>query len=88
MKDWNMLVWLTHLGLSVAVPLACCVALGVWLHQGLHWGVWAVIAGVALGLWLAFDGLRRTLRIMEDMDRRTRGARPEDPPPVSFNDHE
>ena len=88
MKDWNLLVWLTQLGLSVAAPMACCVILGVWLHRQLHWGVWAVIAGVVLGLWLAIDGLRRTLRIMADMDRRSRGSREEEPPPVSFNDHD
>ena len=88
MKDWNLLVWMTQLGLSVAVPLGGCVLLGVWLHQRMNWGVWIVIAGVILGLWMAVDGLRRTLKIMADMDQRTAGHKREDPPPLSFNDHD
>ena len=32
MKQYQLLIWLTQLGLSVALPLAGFVLLGVWLH--------------------------------------------------------
>ena len=32
MKDLNLIVWLTQLGMSVAVPLAGFVLLAVWLR--------------------------------------------------------
>ena len=33
MKDLSLLVWLTQLGLSVAVPLAGFILLAVWLRS-------------------------------------------------------
>ena len=33
MKDGNLLIWLTQLGLSVAVPLAVFLGGAVWLHR-------------------------------------------------------
>ena len=50
MKDISLLVWLTQLGLSVALPLAGFVLLAVWLHNSLQWGVWVIFVGVILGL--------------------------------------
>ena len=49
MKNINLLVWLTQLGLSVCVPLAVFVLIGVWLHQRFGWGNWVIYAGLALG---------------------------------------
>lgn len=82
MKDLSMLVWLTQLGLSVAVPLGGFVWLAVWLRRQFGWGVWVMIVGVVLGLVFAIDGLRHTLRTMDRMS----GSRKD--PPVSFNDHD
>ena len=31
MSDWNMLIWLTQLGLSVVLPLAGMTGLAIWL---------------------------------------------------------
>ncbi len=83
MKNLNLLVWITQLGLSVAMPLAGCVLLGVWLRGQFGWGVWVVIAGTLLGLWLAADGLRISLKTMNRMSAEKK----KDPPPASFNDH-
>ena len=84
MKDLSLLVWLTQLGLSVALPLAGFVLLGVWLHQQLAWGEWVIVAGVILGIICAIDGLRNSLKTME----RMAGDKKKDKPPVSFNDHD
>ena len=40
MKNLNMLVWLTQLGLSVAGPLAGFILLAVWLRQHFELGGW------------------------------------------------
>ena len=48
-KVMRYLVWLTQLGLSVAVPLVGFILLGTWLHNSRDWGGWTVAVGVALG---------------------------------------
>ena len=84
MKNVNLLIWLTQLGISVAVPLGGFIWLGVWLRQRFDLGVWVVLAGVFVGIVCAVDGLRVSLKAMERMGK----PKQEDPPPVSFNDHE
>ena len=85
MKNINLLIWLTQLGISVAAPLGGFILLGVWLRQRFDLGVWVVLAGVFLGVVCAVDGLRVSLRTMEKMSK---DAEEDEPPPVSFNDHE
>ena len=85
MKHINLLVWLTQLGISVAAPLGGFIWLGVFLRQRFALGVWVVLAGVFLGVVCAIDGLRVSLRAME---RMAKDKKENDPPPVSFNDHE
>jgi hypothetical protein len=85
MKNVNLLIWLTQLGISVAVPLGCFIWLGVWLRQRFELGVWVVLAGVFVGIVCAVDGLRVSLRAMEKMSK---DKKEDEPPPVSFNDHE
>ena len=84
MKNLSLIVWLTQLGMSVAVPLGGFTLLAVWLRQRFAWGVWVIVAGVILGLICAVDGLRTSLKTMERMAK----DKIEDLPPVSFNDHE
>ena len=62
MKDGNLLIWLTQLGLSVAVPLAVFLGGAVWLHRSRGWGTWIVWAGLLLGLSSAVSGFRQSLR--------------------------
>ena len=85
MKNFNLIVWLTQLGLSVAAPLAGFVLLAVWLHNSCGWGRWVLWAGVILGVLSAVSGLRSSLHILSRMSRDK--SKPE-PPPVSFNDHD
>lgn len=84
MKHVNLLIWLTQLGLSVAAPLGGFVLLAVWLRQRFDWGVWVIIAGVVLGVACAIDGLRVSLKAMEQMSKEKK----EEEPPLSFNDHD
>lgn len=84
MKSVNLLIWLTQLGLSVAVPLAGFIFLGIWLHDSCGWGRWAVWVGILLGVVTAADGLRQSLKAMQRMS----GTKEENSPPVGFNDHD
>lgn len=84
MKDLSLLVWLTQLGLSVALPPAGFILLAVWLRKSWGWGTWVIWAGIALGILCAVQGLissLKTLKRLTDRDRK-------DPPPVSFNEHD
>lgn len=84
MKDLPLFVFLTQLGLSVALPLGGFIFLGIWLRQRFDLGVWVVLAGIFLGIVSAVDGLRVSLKAMERMTEDKK----KDPPPVSFNDHQ
>jgi hypothetical protein len=85
MKDLTLIVWLTQLGFSVAVPLAGFVLLAVWLKDRFGLGQWVIYVGIGLGLICAIDGLRNSLKAMERLSRRKKD---DPPPPVSFNDHQ
>lgn len=85
MKNLSLLVWLTQLGLSTALPLAGFILLGVWLRNRFDLGIWIVLAGAVIGIICAVDGLRFSLKTM---DRMARHEDKHDPPPVSFNDHD
>jgi len=84
MKDINMLVWLTQLGLSVALPLIGFSFLGVWLHNAFSIGKWVIWVMLILGILSAVSGFRSSLHAMRCMSQ---SKQPEEPPPVSFNDH-
>lgn len=85
MKDLNLIIWITQLGLSVAVPLAGFIWLAAWLHESCGWGAWVIWAGVILGVIMAVDGLRNSLKLLERMSRKKQDPQP---PAVSFNDHD
>ncbi len=85
MKDLSLLVWITQLGLSVALPPVGFVLLAKWLQGRFGWGQWVMWAGIALGLIGAIDGLIYNLKVLS---RLTKNKSKEDLPPVSFNDHD
>jgi len=82
-KVMRYLVWLTQLGLTVAVPLAGFLLLGSWLHKSRGWGAWTVAAGIALGLLGAAGGLINSFRTLHQMLKQD-----EDKSPVGYNQHE
>lgn len=84
MKKWNLLVWITQLGISVAVPPAALIWLGVWLRERFDLGAWVVILAVLVGLVFAAEGLVSSLKAMDQMSR----DKNEPKPPVSFNNHD
>ena len=83
MKNVNLLIWLTQLGISVAAPLGGFIWLGVWLRQRFDLGVWVIWLGAGVGLVFALDGLRVSLKALE---RLSRGK--EKNHPTGFNDHD
>lgn len=85
MKNVNLLIWLTQLGISVAAPLGGFIWLGIWLRQRFQLGIWVVLAGILVGVVCAVDGMRVSLKAME---RMANDKKDQEPPPVSFNDHE
>lgn len=84
MKDLNLLVFLTQLGLSVGFPLVGCTLFALWLREHFSLGSWVLYAGIGLGLVCAVDDFRQTLKAMERMSQ-PKGE--DEPPPVSFNEH-
>ena len=86
MKNLTLIVWLTQLGFSVAVPHAAIILLAVWLRTRFDLGVWVVLVGVGLGVVCAIDGLRTSLKAMDRIANRK--TPDQEPPPVSFNDHD
>ena len=67
LKDLNLIVWLSQLGLTVAMPLCGFVFLGVWLHKSVGWGSWVLWLGIALGIYCAISGFVSTLRTLSRM---------------------
>jgi len=85
MKNLSLIVWITQLGLSVAVPPAMFILLAVWLRQHQDWGGWVIWAGIILGVYSAMEGLRASLKAME---RLAKDKKDDQPPSVSFNEHD
>lgn len=84
MKDLSLLVWLSQLGLSVALPPALFILLAVWLRSSCGWGNWVIWVGIVLGIYCAVTGFISSLRTLSRATKRD----DKDKPPVSFNNHE
>ncbi len=84
MKNFSLRAWLTQLGRAVALPLAGFILLAVWLRERFGLGNWVLWVGIVVGAVSAVDGLRVSLKALS----RLAGEPKEDPPPVSFNDHQ
>ena len=84
MKDLSLLVWLSQLGLSGAVPPAALSLLFVWLRNRFGWGTWAIWVGVGLGLYCAITGFIASLRTLSQLTKDKK----EETTVVSFNDHQ
>lgn len=82
MKDLNLLVWLSQLGLTVAVPPVLFTLLGVWLRTRFNLGIWVILVCVALGLYCAVTGLISSLKTLSRQSEK----KTEDK--IGFNDHD
>lgn len=85
MKNLTLLVWLTQLGLTVAVPLAGFVLAAVWLREHFSLGSWVVWTGLIIGVCSAVSGLRSCLKMLNRLVQEKK--KDNGPPPVAFNDH-
>ena len=83
MKDVSLIVWLTQLGLSTALPLAGFILLALWLQSHCGWGDWVIWVGVIVGFACAVEGFVSSLKAMQRMAKDKKQDRP-----VSFNDHD
>lgn len=83
MKDISILVWLTQLGLTTALPLCGFVFLAVWLRNRFGLGNWILFVGIGLGLYSSVTGFISALRTLSQMAEDKK----KETPPVSFNDH-
>lgn len=84
MKDLGLLTWLTQLGLTVALPLGGLIWLGVWLRERFSLGSWVLWVAILLGIVMAVDGLRVSLRTLMRFSNQEK----KEPPAVSFNEHD
>ena len=84
MKDLNLIVWLTQLGLSVALPLAGFIFLALWLRTTFSLGNWILWAGIIIGIIAAIDGLLQSLKTLSRLSEKKEST----PSPISFNDHD
>jgi hypothetical protein len=85
MKDLSLLVWLTQLGMTTALPLGGFILLAVWLQDHCGWGSWVLWAGIIVGVISALNGFVTSLKALS---RITKGKKDSEPPAVSFNDHD
>lgn len=76
------IVWLSQLGLSIAMPLLVGVLGSVWLRNRFGLGGWVVALGTVLGVGASFISLWQNLKAMD------RQAREDDRHSGSnFNEH-
>ena len=84
MKNLSLLVWLSQLGLSVALPPLCFIGLAVWLREQWDWGEWVLWVGIVMGIYSAITGFISTLRSLQRVNQDKKN----EPQPTAFNDHD
>ena len=84
MKQLHLLVWISQLGLSTALPLTGFILLASWLHKSCGWGSWVIWVGIILGLYLSVTGFLNSLKTLKQLTDDSK----KDPPPVAFNEHD
>ena len=82
MKQLHLLVWITQLGLSTAIPLCGFLFLSLWLRNRFGWGDWVVAVGIVLGFISAIDSFRIAMGAMQGAKKK------KEEPPVAFNEHD
>ena len=72
MKAMQLLIWLTQLGLSVALPPAGFIWLAAWLKRTYELSAWVLVVGIILGIAGAIEGFRTSLKAMEKLSKEDR----------------
>ncbi len=85
MKEFTLLAWMTQLAMSVVLPLVCFPLAGLWLQERFALGKWVFWVALVLGIYLAFDGLRSSLKTLE---RLSKSKKEDEPTAVSFSEHD
>ena len=83
MRDINLLVWLSQLGLTVAAPPILFILLAVWLRNSYGWGAWVIWVAIGLGIYCAITSLVSALKALSKMT----GEKKQDTK-IVFNDHQ
>ncbi len=85
MKDLKLLVWLTQLGISVALPLGIFIGGALWLRNRFDLGSWILVVGIILGFGIAIHEFYQSMKLL---DRVGNKKKKEESSAVFFNDHE
>lgn len=80
--DWSMLIWLTQLGLSIALPMVGCVMMGLWLQRKLQLGAWIILVCVLMGLICGAMNFCKSLAAMEQSARKSPKRPRKSPSPI------
>lgn len=86
MKNLQLLIWLTELGLSAVAPLVGFVLLAVWLKNRFALGNWVLLLGIGFGLVNAVSSLCKSLRTLGKLSGKDRQETEKQA--QSFNDHD
>ena len=84
MKKSSFVAWLMGTVSGVLFALGMCMALlPEWnaFMEGVIFGA----VGIVLGVVMAVDGLRQSLKLLTRLTKKKPG---DEPPPVSYNDHD
>ena len=84
MKNLSLLIWLSQLGISVAVPLAGFVLLAVWLQNKFGLGMWILIVFGILGILVTISTVKANWKALQKAADEAAGRKD---PPIAFNDH-
>ena len=84
MKNLQLLIWLTQLGLNTAAPLVGFVLLAVWLKNRFGLGSWVLFVGIGLGVFSAVDGFYKSLKTLSRLSKDSEKGKP----PVSYTEHD
>lgn len=87
MKDLKLLVWLTQLGISVALPLGVFVGLALWIRDRFSLGGWVLAVGIVLGLIVAIHEFYQTMKLLDRVGNKKKKDKDKSST-VFFNDHE
>ncbi len=85
MRWLSLLLWVGQFGFSVLFPTVALVWGAVWLKDRFGLGLWVVILGLLLGVLTSLATARSCLAALR---KEAEAAGSQEPPHVSFNQHQ